>query len=168
MAFVGYGEEGWGMRLREIHANNVPPIKNFSVQDLADVVVFAGPNGVGKTRLVEAILQAFQAPGPERSVRLVIEATTEEERKTWAKTELDTGVGDDARRLTLTLQRNRRRSTWQSSVIQFESDRSIQQVRPYQFTWEVPDPWEESIGWNMTFGRLRDRFQRSRARDHLR
>src|SRR6266496_1750521 len=147
------------MRLREIHASNVPPIKTFSVQDLADVVVFAGPNGVGKTRLVEAVLQAFQSPGAVRSVRLVIEATTEEEKKIWAKTELDTAVDDDARRLTLTLQRNRRRSTWQSSVIQFESDRSIQQVRPYQFSWEAPDPWEESIGWTMTFGRLRDRFQ---------
>lgn len=147
------------MRLREIEANDVPPIKSLSVQDLADVVVFAGPNGVGKTRLVEAILQTFQSPGPGRSVRLVIEATTDEEKRTWGKTELDTAVADDARRLTLTLQRNRRRSTWQSSVIQFESDRSIQQVRPYQFSWEVPDPWEESIGWNMTLGRLRDRFQ---------
>jgi len=50
------------MRIRSIHAANVPPVGLFSVDDLSDVVVLAGPNGVGKTRLVESILSAFRNP----------------------------------------------------------------------------------------------------------
>lgn len=48
---------------------------------------------------------------------------------------------------------------WQSSILQFESDRSIQRLQPYAFNWDVGDPWEEDIGWDQTFGFLRDRFQ---------
>jgi hypothetical protein len=44
-------------------------------------------------------------------------------------------------------------------VFQFESDRTIQQVQPYNFTWDVADPWLENIGWEFSFNRLRDRFQ---------
>ena len=40
------------MRLRAIHASKVNPVRLFSIEDLSDIVVFAGPNGVGKTRLI--------------------------------------------------------------------------------------------------------------------
>lgn len=32
------------------------PVKHFSVNNLSDVIVLAGRNGVGKTRLVQGIL----------------------------------------------------------------------------------------------------------------
>ena len=48
------------MRLSQIVAENIPPLKGFSVDQLSDVVVFAGPNGVGKTRLVNTLLQRPQ------------------------------------------------------------------------------------------------------------
>ena len=44
----------------------VNPVKLFSVEELSDVVVFAGPNGVGKTRLVETILASFRTPSSYR------------------------------------------------------------------------------------------------------
>jgi hypothetical protein len=37
------------MRINEITATNVPPVKSFFVAGLSDVVVLAGANGVGKT-----------------------------------------------------------------------------------------------------------------------
>jgi len=128
------------MRLRAIHAANVNPVKLFSVQDLSDVVVFAGPNGVGKTRLVETTLAAFQNPnsfravGPQPNLRLVIEATSPTEQQEWGKDMLDTTDSDDAQKLSRTLQKGRRRSNWQSSVLNFESDRTISKIQPYQFT----------------------------------
>lgn len=48
---------------------------------------------------------------------------------------------------------------WRSSVLNFESDRSIQAINPYNFTWDLPDPDEEKVGWDTTFGRFRDRWQ---------
>jgi predicted ATPase len=146
------------VRLKQIDATNVPPIKRFNVNDLNDVVVFAGPNGVGKTRLIQAILHAFQSPTGS-AVRLVVEATCPKEKNEWAgKTMLDTRDPQDAQRLAQTLQRAKRRANWESSVIQFESDRSIQQIVPYQFSWDYTDPFEEGIGWNYTFGGLKQRF----------
>ena len=41
----------------------------------------------------------------------------------------------------------------------FESDRSIQKIDPFAFTWDVKDPWLEDIGWSNTFGGLKARFQ---------
>lgn len=153
------------MRLRAIHATNVNPVKLFSVDGLSDIVVFAGPNGVGKTRLVETILALFRSPnsyrgaGAQPNVKLTIEATNPVERQEWGKDLLDTADHGDAQRLVQTLQKARRRSNWQSSILNFDSDRTILQIQPYAFTWDFQDPFEEGVGWDVSFSRLRDRFQ---------
>lgn len=153
------------MRLQQIHASNIPPLKRFSVEQLSDTVVLAGPNGVGKTRLVAALLQFFQNPQPfgtrqlPGSIRLVIDATNQIERDGWGKSCLDTENPADSQLLTRTLQKAQKRTNWQSSVINFESDRTIQQVSPFAFTWDSADPWLESIVWNTGFTGLRNRFQ---------
>jgi hypothetical protein len=154
------------MRLREIHAANIPPVKQFSVDQLSDTVVLAGPNGVGKTRFIATLLQYFQnpqnypgtAPGQPK-LRLLIEATNQAETATWQKSVLDTENPADVQLLMRTLQKTRQRSNWESSVLNFESDRSIQQVTPLSFTWDTQDPWLENIVWNLGFGGLRGRFQ---------
>jgi predicted ATPase len=153
------------MRLRSIHAFNVNPVKVFSVDGLSDVVVLAGPNGVGKTRLVETILASFRNPnayrgtGTQPNVRLLIEATSPTERQEWSKDVLDTADPADSEKLVKTLQKARRRSNWQSSVLNFESDRTIPQIQPYTFNWDFQNPFEEGVGWEVSFSRLRDRFQ---------
>ncbi len=85
-------------------------------------------------------------------------ATTEEELQDWGKNDLDTADQKDAMRLQGILQKGRRRTKWRSSVINFESDRSIQKITPYPFSWDFQDPYEEKVGWNSTFGGLRSRF----------
>lgn len=147
------------MRLKSIYTKNIPPVKLFNVDDLSDVIVIAGPNGVGKTRLIQGLLQYFQSPTSNPNIRLVLEATSDDERNDWGKTSLDTSLNEDAHKLTRTLQKARSRGNWKSSVLNFESDRTIQQINPFQFSWDFFDPWEESIGWNTTFSGLRDRFQ---------
>jgi hypothetical protein len=57
------------------------------------------------------------------------------------------------------MQQNRRRKNFRSSILNFDSDRSIQQIHPYQFSWATPDPWEEQVGWDFTLSSLRNRFQ---------
>lgn len=48
------------MKIKSITLKNVPPIKNFQIDNLSDLVVIAGTNGVGKTRLIESILGYLQ------------------------------------------------------------------------------------------------------------
>ena len=136
------------------------PVRRFEVVDLADTVVIAGPNGVGKTRLIEAIVNALRSPGAGGSVvQAGVVATNKDERDVWGKAELDLTNPEDAQRLTQMLQVGRRRRNWTSSLVNFESDRSIQQLQPLQWAWDMPDPDEESVGWDLTYGRMRDRFQ---------
>lgn len=146
------------MRVKLIEAVDIPPIQQFNVSDLSNVVVLAGPNGVGKTRLIQGILQAFQAGVNYPNIRLVIEATSKVEANNWGKNELDTSMSDDTQKLIVTLQQNRRRSTWQSSVIQFESDRTIQQIQPFNFSWDVTDPFQEFLDWTISFTPFKNRW----------
>lgn len=147
------------MRLVKITARDVRPVQYFSVENLSDVIVLAGPNGVGKTRLINALVGCFQAPVNNPQVAVLLAATSQAEAKEWAKNELDTSNVGDAKKLSQTLQKARRRSNWESSVVNFESDRSIQQVAPYNFNWDFQDPYTESVNWNLSFGGLRGRFQ---------
>lgn len=116
------------MKLSTIDATDALPVRSFSVTDLADVVVIAGPNGVGKSRLINSLLQKFQSLNALPGTRLRIAATNATERCDWRKEELDTSVPGDVNLLAQTLQKNRSRRAWNSSVIHFESDRSIQQI----------------------------------------
>jgi len=147
------------MRLTSITAKESKPIGKFEVSGLAEVVVLAGPNGVGKSRLVQQILQHLQSPS-RGNIAVTIEATDNGERKRWGKTTIDTSVQEDCHVLTRSLQQSQyRRKNFRSSVLYFESDRTIRQVAPFQFTWDVTDPWDENVGWNVGWGGLQSRFQ---------
>lgn len=146
------------MRIEEICIQDVPPVRLFWASGLADVVVLAGPNGVGKTRLIDGLVNFFRSPTSLPNIKPIIHATCEREATAWGKAVLDTNDRSDAGKLLQLLQQTRRRSSWQSSVVQFESDRSIQQVHPYAFSWDYSDPFEENTGWDFTFAGLRSRF----------
>lgn len=146
------------MRISSIRADNVLPIELFAVEDISDIVVIAGPNGVGKTRLVSALITYFQNLNGT-NVRFKIQATSDEEATTWGKRELDTSLPQDATLLRNTLQQNRQRRNLKSSVFYYESNRSIQKIQPLSYQWDMPDPWEEQLSWNVTFGGLAGRFQ---------
>jgi len=146
------------VRIREVRALDVPPVLSFEVAGLSDVVVIAGPNGVGKTRLIGSVLNHLRQPSAG-NVSLVIDATDADERATWGKDSLDTSIQADAQLLTTILQQNKSRRNFRSSVLYYESDRSIQKIKPLQFEWEIDDPYREQISWEMTLGSLHDRFQ---------
>jgi predicted ATPase len=155
--------KGDQMRLRGIEIIGIEPVRKFSIEGLTGIIVLAGPNGVGKTRILDAILRGFQRSTNNstlRTTRLLIEATNDNERNTWRKPLLDTSVAGDAQKLIALLQSTPRiRSAWVSSVIQFESDRTIQKVQPVPFSFDMPDPWNETIGWETTFRGLTERWQ---------
>ena len=93
------------------------------------------------------------------TTRVKFVATCDEERQAWGKNLLDLAQSPDLRLYRATLQANRRRRNLRSSVLQFESDRTIQNLQPLQFTWDMPDPSEEDLGWDFSFGGWRNRWQ---------
>ena len=122
------------MRIKALSIQNALPIQRFEAKDLSDVVVLAGPNGVGKTRLIETILGHLRGASTNPDISGVIEATSKQEQTEWGKVELDMSQPADMDILRTNLQRNRRRSNLTSTVLNFESDRTIQNVQPFAFS----------------------------------
>lgn len=153
------------MKIKKITANDIPPVKHFMADDLKDLVVIAGPNGVGKTRLVDGILQYFRHGGQSRrrshltNPSFIIEATAKSEREAWGKLELDTTIPEQANALYNSLLQNRRRRNFRNSILYYESNRTIQQVQPFAFQFDLPDPWEEHIPWDIALAGLNNRWQ---------
>ena len=147
------------MRIIEIHAHNIEPIKKLDIQDLSDVVVLAGPNGVGKTRFISWLLRFIMDLPTNSNQWIRVAATSPQERAEWGQDILDTRQLNDANKLRTTLQKQRPRGLHVSSVLNFESDRSISQIQPYSFSWDFQDPFAEMVGWEQGFTRLSGRFQ---------
>lgn len=146
------------MRLKSLEISDVDHIKKIAVEDLADIVVIAGPNGVGKSRALRALIEYFRDGVRRSGVNVIVEATSEPERREWGKSILDTRIDGDVSHLFRTVKKNQRRNKYKSSVLNFESDRAVRNVAQYKFSWEVSDPYEEDVPWNLGYGYLRDRF----------
>ncbi len=147
------------MRLTGISTNQAAPILKFEANDLSSVVILAGPNGVGKSRLIAWLLSFLQSLPSETDNWIVVEATSDVERMSWQKPVLDSRAPEDAAKLKSTLQRKRHRYGYTSSVLNFESDRKIAQIKPYTFNWNYDDPYEEEIDWNYGFRSFSTRWQ---------
>ncbi|MET3336667.1 hypothetical protein ABIF61_005191 [Bradyrhizobium japonicum] len=63
------------MRITSFELVNVGPLKRISVRGMADIVVFAGPNGVGKTHISSALIGFAQNPGASPNVHMTVEAS---------------------------------------------------------------------------------------------
>ncbi len=147
------------MRIVSIAIADMPPINRFEVEGLRDLVVLAGPNGVGKTRLMQHVLAFLENPNQDLATRLCLEATCDAERAAWGRDRISTSEPAGLRALKETLKRSRRRREWNSSLLYFDSDRRVGRVMPPKFDWHIPDPYKESIGWNSTFRPVAKRFE---------
>lgn len=146
------------MRLVAFELRDAGPIKHVGVSDLADVVVLAGPNGVGKTSINNAILDLAREPRAIPNRWMVVEATDEAEKVSWGKDRLDTRVDGDAQILRRHLRRNQRRNRYHSSFLNFDSDRAVRNVQSFNFTWDIQNPFAEDVGWDLGMGQLSSRY----------
>jgi recombinational DNA repair ATPase RecF len=48
------------MKISSVAIKDFPPIKNLAVEGMGNMVILAGVNGSGKSRLKDAIIQTFQ------------------------------------------------------------------------------------------------------------
>jgi len=132
-------------------------VHHFEVDNLSDLVVIAGPNGVGKTRLITAVLQYFQQfTGSD--IHFEIEATCLGEEKAFGKRFLNTSAPAEAQKVRTLLQQNKKRRNLTSSIVYFESNRSIQKVKPLTFQFDFPDPDKEELRWDLSFRGLANRW----------
>ena len=148
------------MKLIQFQLRQTPPVQIVEMTDLTEVVVIAGPNGVGKTRALTALLNHFQNPTKSTNVSIKVDATTAAERQLWGGQQtLDTTDVEQAQLLRKYLQRVQKRGELRGGVLNFDSTRSFEKIEPYAWSWDFQDPFEEAIGWQHSFQPVRNRFQ---------
>ncbi|WP_343583129.1 AAA family ATPase [Herbaspirillum sp.] len=144
------------MKIRELHLNDWMVIKQADFEDLSDFVVIAGPNGVGKTKIKDAIVYIFQNNGnPPPGCRVILEATNEEEKTAWGREQLVLPQPN----FWQFFQRNNKRLKTKSRLIQIDSNRVVESVAFQQLTFQsIGNPEEEEVGYSYGFNNVKDRF----------
>lgn len=146
------------MKIKELHIKSFQVIKDALFSDMGSTVVIAGPNGVGKTTVKNAIIHTFQNGQPPLNCKIVLEATNDEERN-------HLGGADD---ITLPnqgfwknmLAKNRRKVSAKTRLIHINSERLIQNVNFQQYGLnQLGDPEAEETSYNYSHNNVNDRFQ---------
>lgn len=147
------------MQITEINVKQKPPIQNFVVSNLSNIVVLAGPNGIGKTRLIQAIINLLKSPRIDQSISIRVSATSQDEMSKWGKDSLSTLDNNDLQILRAHLQKKQKRGGWTSSVVYLDSLRTFEPIQTLQWSWDFIDPFNEEIAWDMLFNPFKNRFQ---------
>jgi predicted ATPase len=145
------------MRIKELKINNWEVIRQADLLDLSDFVVVAGPNGVGKTKIKNAIVHIFQNSGnPPAGSSVILEATNEDELKTWKTSEFSLPQNS----FWSYFATNGKRLKTKSRLIQIDSNRSVDSINFQQLTFnQIGDPENEEIGYNYGFNNVKQRFE---------
>ena len=135
------------MRIDRISLKDYPPIKVFEVETSSNVVIIAGANGSGKTRLKDALVQTFQSPaGPKAS--LTISATRDEEEDAWGATSIDVTVGQPCPILINYLATRTGGGVYTGSIIQIDSERAVQPIRFETLSLATEDSDDQGISYS--------------------
>lgn len=144
------------MRIKELNIKDWKVIRQADLLDLSDFVVIAGPNGVGKTHIKEAIVYIFQNGGnPPAGSKVILEATNDEERNAWKNNEVILPQGFWG---TFFSHQNKRLKT-KSRLIQIDSNRSVDTVNFKELTFnQIGNPEEETVNYDYGFTLVKNRF----------
>ncbi len=145
------------MKIKAINAVDIEPIKKLSISDMGNVVIIAGANGSGKTRLKEAIKNTFQNPNAPQ-IALTIESTRPEEEEKIGKT-LDIVKGTPSTQLQQHMDSRVRGGSYTSTVIQIDSDRSVQPVKFQPLNLSTPDPDDVEMDYRYFLNPFPNRWQ---------
>lgn len=133
------------MRIKSFKITDFKPIKNIEINNLADIVIIAGANGAGKTRLKQAIVQTLQGSS---IMDMTIEATRkeEEEAKYFNGSSVEVKRGQQNQILINYINsRKYGAGKYVGSLVQIDSNRSIQSISYSQVNWLAGDP-DDVIG----------------------
>jgi AAA15 family ATPase/GTPase len=133
------------MKIASLKLVNFPPLKEFEIRDLGSIVIIAGANGSGKTRIKESIIQSFKNP-KKPVIDICIESTRpDKEEYIWGSNTLSIHCNESNLILHQYMGTRSRGGTYTGTVVQVNSDRSVQSVQFQQINLSTPDPDDEEL-----------------------
>lgn len=145
------------MKITSLEIKDFPPIKNLKIENLGDIVIIAGANGSGKSRLKQAIVNTLQG-GDQMSLSLL--ATREKEKKDFGGNTLNSIQGTRNPTLDEYMKKRRfGRGQYVGSLVQIDSQRNIQTTQYKQVSWQVSDPDEAETPSNYYYQNFTNRWQ---------
>jgi len=143
------------MRIKKLHIVEFNVLRNAELDELGDLVVVAGPNGVGKTKLKDAICWLFQHAGnPPPGSLVVLEATNPDEETSWKAKEITVPNSNFWSYHAL----RRKKIRTQARLIHIDSARQIEAINFQQLTiGQIGDPESEEAEEGFTSKRVRER-----------
>lgn len=149
------------MNIRKITVQNHPILNNLCVENLGNVVVFAGINGSGKTTLKNLIISNLVTQNqPRQDTIIEIEPTTAEEKTSFNNQKI-VSTGNSAQKQSILnfFRKNLKRRKVTSKVIQFDSSRQFKQVNIPSLSIFDSDIDEENVTDNFYIQNVETRFQ---------
>lgn len=146
------------MHIDRLAARAIIPIKEFSIETPSSVVIIAGANGSGKTRLKEAIVQTFREPHAPK-IAMTLSSTRPEEEAAWGARKIEVKAGEACRVLGDYLATRTRGQAYIGAVVQIDSDRAVQPVKFETFTLATPDPEDEEFNHSFYLSTFVSRWQ---------
>jgi ABC-type cobalamin/Fe3+-siderophores transport system ATPase subunit len=144
------------MRIKNLYINDWNVIREANFENLGDLVVIAGPNGVGKTQIKNAICHIFQNNGnPPPNCRVTLQATNQSERDAWKKEDFSLPFQS----FWGFFSQETKKIKTKSRLIQIDADRTIDTIKFKQLTFDqIGDPENEVIGYDYGFSSVKNRF----------
>ena len=146
------------MKITSIEIKDFPPIKNLKLENLGDIVIIAGANGSGKTRLKNALVQTLQGGA---QISITVQSTRAEETTAFGGNSISTQQGEVNETLNQYIQ-NRRfggRAKYVGSLVQIDSERNIKTISYPQVNWLGTDPDDTETPHNWGYKSFTDRWQ---------
>jgi predicted ATP-dependent endonuclease of OLD family len=145
------------MKITSLEIKDFPPIKNLKMENLGGIVIIAGANGSGKSRLKEAIVSTLQG-GNQMSISLF--ATRDKEKEDFGGDVLTIVQGVQNPALTEYMRKRRfGRGQYVGSLVQIDSQRNIQTIQYQQVSWQVSDPDETETPGTFYYQNFTNRWQ---------
>ncbi len=145
------------MKIESLEIQDYPPIKNLKIDGLGNMVIIAGANGSGKTRLKEALVQALQG---NPIMGLKIKATRDDEKAHFGNEFIEVKQGQQNPILNKYMHSRRfGRGQYVGSLVQVDSDRNIQTIKYNPVSWQIGDPDDQDTPSTFYYQNFTNRWQ---------
>ena len=147
------------MKIEAMELNDFSPIKYLRIEKLGSTVIIAGANGSGKTRLKEAIVKTLQGQ-PLMDMTIAATRTEGEEKKYFGGSKLE--IKKSVKNQILNNYMNSRKygsGRYVGSLVQIDSDRSVQALTYSPVNWLAGDPDDVDSPSNFYFSAFTSRWQ---------